>query len=193
MLVFFVVLFFCSSSYSFLDFVGEQAKKAVELAAYVDAAAELSSEVAPDKDLEDGAKDIQKRAEILRSESSHARYLSRSTQSVLKGPDWSSKRLETNIKATTQYIRRLKSLLARAAALGTEGAIALNTTETNVALNEVQKNQQTMIMQNADTQLRSIEKENEEVRQWSEFSERQRQIRNQNTNDISSRGYNGKL
>ena len=116
--VFFLVFFFSNSSYAFLDFVGEQAKKAVELAAYVDAAAELSSEVAPDKDLEDGAKDIQKRAEVLRSESSNARYLSRSTQSVLKGPDWSSRRLETNIRATTDYIRRLKRLLIRAAALG---------------------------------------------------------------------------
>ena len=177
--VFFLVFFFSNSSYAFLDFVGEQAKKAVELAAYVDAAAELSSEVAPDKDLEDGAKDIQKRAEVLRSESSNARYLSRSTQSVLKGPDWSSRRLETNIRATTDYIRRLKRLLIRAAALGTDGAVALNTTETNVALNEVQKNQQAMIMQNADAQLRSMEKEHEESRQWTVFSEKQRKIRNQ--------------
>ena len=179
MLVFFLVFFFSISSHAFLDFIGDQAKKAVELAAYVDAAAELSSEIAPDKDLENGAKDIQKRAEVLRSESSNARYISRSTQSVLNGPDWSSRRLETNIRATTDYIRRLKRLLVRAVALGTDGTVALNTTETNVALNEVQKNQQAMIMQNADAQLRSMEQEQEESRQWTSFSDKQRKIRNQ--------------
>lgn len=168
--------------YAFLDFVGEQAKKAVELAAYVDAAAELVGEVAPDKDLENGAKDIQRRSEALRAEASNVRYLSRSTQTVLKGPDWSSRRLETNIRSTTDYIRRLKSLLVRAAALGTDGAIALNTTETNVALNEVQKNQQTMIMQNADMQLREMEREHEEGKQWATFSEQQKKIRNSEAN-----------
>lgn len=175
---FILILLFSAPSYAFLDFIGDQAKKAVEVAAYVDAAAELATEVAPDKDLEDGAKDIQKRAEILRSESSNVRYLSRSTQAILKGPDWSSRRLETNIRATTDYIRRLKRLLVRAAVLGTDGAVALNTTETNVALNEVQKNQQAMIMQNADAQLREIEKEQEEARQWSAFSAQQRRFRN---------------
>lgn len=179
MFIFCVVLLFSVKSYAFLDFIGDQAKKAVELAAYVDAAAELSTEIAPDRDLENGAKDIQKRAEVLRSESSNARYLSRTTQSVLKGPDWSSRRLETNIRSTTDYIRRLKRLLVRAAALGTDGAVALNTTETNVALNEVQKNQQALIMQNADSQLREMEREHEDARQWSVFSESQRKIRNQ--------------
>ncbi len=177
--LFVVVFLFSVPSHAFLDFLGEQAKKAVEVAAYVDAAGELAAEVAPDKDLENGAKDIQRRADILRSDSSNVRYLSRSTQAVLKGPDWSSKRLETNIRATTDYIRRLKRLLIRAAALGTDGAIALNTTETNVALNEVQKNQQAMIIQNADAQLRDMEKEQEEARQWSAFSAQQRKLRNQ--------------
>lgn len=179
-----IILLFSTSStcFAFLNFVGEQAKKAVELAAYVDAAAELAGEVVPDKDLEIAAKDIQRRSEMLRSEASNARYLSRSTQAVLKGPDWSSKRLETNIRSTTDYIRRLKNLLIRAAALGTDGAIALNTTETNVALNEVQKNQQTMIMQNADFRLREMERENEEGRQWTAFSEQQRKMRNSEVN-----------
>ena len=169
---------FSVPSFAFLDFIGEQAKKAVEVAAYVDAASELASEVSPDKDLENGAKDLQKRSEALRSEASNIRYLSRSTQTILKGPDWSSKRLETSIRSTTDYIRRLKRLLVRAAALGTDGAVALNTTETNVALNEVQKNQQAMIMQNADAQLRDMEREHEESRQWTAFSQQQRKLRN---------------
>ncbi|MFP5519665.1 MAG: hypothetical protein ACLGGX_07155 [Bdellovibrionia bacterium] len=178
MFVFCIVFLFSVPSFAFLDFIGEQAKKAVEVAAYVDAASELASEVAPDKDLENGAKDLQKRSEALRSDASNIRYMSRSTQTILKGPDWSSRRLETNIRSTTDYIRRLKRLLIRAAALGTDGAIALNTTETNVALNEVQKNQQAMIMQNADAQLRDMEREQEESRQWTAFSNQQRKLRN---------------
>ena len=184
--IFVVCFLFSMPSYAFLDFIGDQAKEAIEIATYVDAAADLANEISPDKDLENGAKDIQKRAEILRSESANARYVSRSTQAILKGPDWSSRRLETNIRSTTDYVRRLKRLLARAVALGTDGTVALNTTETNVALNEVQKNQQAMIMQNADQQLRDMEKEQEESRQWTMFSDRQRKIR-------KSEAINGKL
>lgn len=177
MFIFVACLLFSIPSYAFLDFIGDQAKEAIEIATYVDAAADLAFEISPDKDLENGAKDIQKRAEVLRSESSQARYISKSTQKILNGPDWSSRRLETNIRNTTDYIRRLKRLLARAVALGTEGTIALNTTETNVALNEIQKNQQAMIMQNADQQIRDMEKEQEESRQWTMFSDQQRKFR----------------
>lgn len=179
MFVFCLVFLFALPSYGFLDFIGEQTKKAVELTAYVDAVAELTSEISPDQDLENAAKNIQKRADALRSETSNLRYLSQSTQNLLKGPDWSSRRLETNIRSTTDYIRRFKNLIFRAAALGTDGAIALNTTETNIALNEVQKNQQTLIMQNAESQIRDMEREHEEAKQWSAFSLKQRQVRNQ--------------
>lgn len=186
MFIFSIIFLFSAPSFAFLDFIGDQAKKAVEVAAYIDAASELANEVAPDKDLENGAKELQKRAEILRSEASSIRSMSRSTQTILKGPDWSSRRLETNIRSTTDYIRRLKRLLVRAAALGSDGTVALNTTETNVALNEVQKNQQTMIMQNSEAQLRELEKEQEDSKQWTAFSTEQRKLRN-------STGSHGKL
>ncbi len=184
--LFFVVIIQAKNSYAFLDFLGEQAKKATEIAAYADAVSELSQELAPDEDIKTGAKDIQRRSEAVRKESANLRYVSRSTQSVLNGPDWSSKRLETNIRSTTDYIRRFKRLIGRIAILGNEGAIALNTTETNVALNEVQRNQQTLILQNEDARLRQLEKESEDFRQWAEFSDRQRRIRKSET-------VNGKL
>lgn len=179
--LFVVFFFFSSTSFAFLDFLGEQAKKATEVAAYADAVSELSHELAPDEDIKTGAKDIQRRSEAVRRESANLRYVSRSTKSVLNGPDWSSSRLETNIRSTTDYIRRFKRLIGRIAILGNEGAIALNTTETNVALNEVQRNQQTLILQNEDTRLRQLEKESEDARQWAEFSERQRRIRKSET------------
>lgn len=186
MLIFIVTLLTSIQAYAFLDFIGDQAKKAVEVAAYIDAAAELSNEIAPDKDIEEAAQDIKRRTESVRNEASTAKSISNSTQALIKGPDWSSKRLETNIRSTTDYIRRLKSLLVRAAVLGNEGTIALNTTETNVALNEVQKNQQTLILQNTNRDLREIEKEQEEFKQWKLFSSTQRKIRN-------SESQNGKL
>ena len=171
---FILILFIPIQTFAFLDFVGDQAKQAIETAAYIDAAAELSNEIVPDKELQEGAKQIRKRAETLRSQASDVRSISETTRSVLNGPDWSSKRLDTNIRATTDYIRRLKRLIARVVGLGLAGTIALNTTETNIALTEVQKNQQALILQNEDRNLRDMEREREEAHQWAQFSEQQR-------------------
>jgi hypothetical protein len=164
-------------SFAFLDFLGDQTKKAIEAAAYADALGELMFEVVPDEESKKGANDIRARSDKLRSEASSLRYLSQSTKSVLNGPDWSSNRLESNIRATSDYVRRLRKTILRIAALGTDGSTALNTAETNVALNEVQKNQQTMILQNEDAKIRQLEKEHEEAKQWDGFSQRQRKIR----------------
>lgn len=183
MLIAVIILLFSLNSFAFLDFIGDQTKKAMEVGVYIDSASELVSEMIPDEDLETGAKDIQKRTNKLRSESGNINYLTRSTQTLLKGPEWSSKRIDTNMRSTTDYIRKLKRLIARAAALGNDGVVALNTTETNIALNEVQKNQQALIMQNSDSQLRLIEREHEEAQQWSNFSEQQRKLRNSKVAD----------
>lgn len=184
--IFILVFLFSSSSYAFLEFIGEQAKKGTEVAAYVDAVAEIAEELVPDEDIQLGAKDIQVRTEALRKQSANARYVSRNAETLLSGPDWSSKRLDRNIRSTTDYVKRFKRLLARIVILGNEGATALNTTETNVALNEIQKNQQTLILQNDDLRLRELERENQEHLEWSEFSDRQRRLR-------QSEGSNGKL
>lgn len=184
--VFIICFLFSSTSFAFLDFIGNQTKEALEVAAYVDATAELIGEISPDGELSEGAKDVKKRSEQLRTETSKARTISRTTKAVLNGPDWSSKRLETNIRNTTDYVRKLKRLIGRVAALGTNGAIALNTTETNVALNEVQKNQQAMILQNEESKIRELEREQEEAHQWANFSEHQRKLR-------KSEGSSGKL
>lgn len=172
-----IILFAPLQSRAILDFIGQQAKSAAEGAAYADAVSDLISEVSPDEDLKSGAKDIASRTQKIRSEASHMKYMSDSTKALALGPDWSSKRLETNIRSTTEYVRRLKRLIAQVAALGTNGVVALNTTETNVSLLQVQRNQQAMIMQNEDRRLQEIEKEQEESRQWSAFSESQRKQR----------------
>lgn len=174
---FILVLFIPSSSQAFLNWVGEEARRATEVAAYADAVSELAGEIAPNEELKEGAKDINARAERLRKEASNLRYISRSTQAILNGPDWSSRRLETNIRNTTDYVRKIKRLIARISILGTSGATALNTTETNIALNEVQKNQQALLLQNEDAKLLALERENEEAKQWAEFSQRQKSLR----------------
>lgn len=181
-----IVFLYTVKSYAFLDFIGDQTKKTLETAAYVDAVAELSEEISPNEELKEGAHDLRVRSERLRSEASNLKYLGRSAKSVLAGPDWSSRRLETNIKATTDYVRKLKRIIARASALGTDGATALNTTQTNIALNEIQKNQQALLIQNEDEKLREVEREQEHAQEWESFSKNQRKIRR-------SESKNGKL
>lgn len=164
-------------SLAFLDFIGEQAKKAVEVAAYVDAVNDLMGEVSPSSELSENANDLNLRAEALRREASSLNYISRTTKDTLNGPNWTSKRLDHNIRATTEYIKRVKRLLSRIVLLGTDGATALSATETNAALNEVQKNQQVLIMQNEEMKLREISKEQENAKSWSDFSLNQKNIR----------------
>lgn len=174
----FLALLIPFKSFAFLDFLGEQAKKGAEAAAYADAVSELIEEVNPSSELSDGANDLNRRADYLRRETSSLKYVSRTSKEVLLGPQWTSKRLETNIRNTTEYARKLKRLIARIAILGTDGATALNTTETNVALNDVQKNQQVLIMQNEARDLREMEKEQELAKSWADFSDNQKKLRN---------------
>lgn len=172
--------------FAFLDFIGNQAKQTIEVAAYTDAAVDLALELTPDDDIKEGAQDIKKRSEIIRRRSSEVVSLGTSVKGIMEGPDWTSKRLDTNIRATSNYVKRFKRILLRAAALGSQGTTALNTAETNAALNEVQKNQQAMILQNEDTKLRDLERDYEDAKQWDQFSKNQRRLR-------SREAYGGKL
>ena len=140
---------------------------------------DLAGEVSDSETIKENSKEIRIRTNRLKSETKNLGYISNTTHSLLSGPDWSSKRIDKNIRATTSYIKRLKRVIARVALLGTSGAIALNTAETNVALNAVQKNQQTLMLQNQDYMLRSLEREKESANQWSSFINSQREIRNQ--------------
>lgn len=166
-----------SNAVAFLDFIGEQTKKAAETAAYTDAVADLASEMSPENELKSGALDLKNRAERLRSEANETRYLTQTTKDLMSGPDWTSKRLETNIRNTTDFVRRLKRLISRIAILGTDGATALNTAETNVALNAIQKNQQSEIMIQQELKISQLERENEEAKVWQQFVMNQRNQR----------------
>lgn len=181
-----IAIHLSSPCYAFLDFIGTQAKQAVEVAAYTDAAVDLALELTPDDDIKEGVQNLKKRSEMLRSRSSDVESLGTSVKSIMEGPDWTSKRLDTNIRSTSNYVKRFKKILLKAAALGSQGTTALNTAETNAALNEVQKNQQAMILQNEDKKLRDLEREHEETKQWDQFSKNQRRLRSREV-------YGGKL
>lgn len=179
-----IVLFFIPlQCFAFLDFIGDRAAKVAESLAYTDAVSELLSEVTNDSGIKDGAIDLRRRSDQLRSEANKIQSVSYSTKSVLAGPDLSSKRLDANIRTTTDYIRRVKRLMMHLALLGTDGATAFNTAETNFALNEVQKNQQTMIIQQEDQKLRELEKETHEAKVWDQFSNKQRSYRSTKNKD----------
>jgi hypothetical protein len=176
----FIILIVCCpilKAQAFLDFIGQQARDAAAAAAYADAVTELAGEISPDGELTTGAKDISARADKLRRDTDNLKTLSQSTQNILMGPDWSSKRLDANIRSTSDYVKKIKRVIARIAFLGTPGVTALNGTEANISLMEIQKNQQAMILQTEDSKLRLIEKEHEENKSWMEFSQKQRLLR----------------
>lgn len=177
---FFILIFiFPSSSSAFLSFIGDKTKEAIEVAAYADAVSEMLEEIDPDSTLSLGAKDLQRRSEKLRTEARRINQINSQTKRILNGPDWSSRRLDSNIRSTTNYIKRLKRYSAQVTALGVGGTTALNTAETNLALNEIQKNQQAILLQNEDSKIRELEKEQEHLKKWNEFSKSQRELRKQ--------------
>jgi hypothetical protein len=63
-----------------------------------------------------------------------------------------------NINSLTRYIQRLKALMVALGALGTQGAIAVNTADTNRHLFEIQKNQQTQLLMLAESQVQEAER-----------------------------------
>lgn len=172
-----LLLLIPNSAFAIFDFIGNQAQRAMEISAYVSTASDLVKEVSGNNDVEAGAKDVRKRTEALRKSNETIKHMSETSKSILLGPNWTSKRLDENIRSTTNYVKRIKSIIAKSAMLGTSGLTALNSTESNISLNEIQKNQQTLILQNEDARLRQMERENEEISKWHRFSVNQRNLR----------------
>ena len=161
----------------FLDFIGEKADDAVKSAAYVDAVAELTNELDESSPINQTAQDLKRRTERLRTQVSEVYYASDDFKSLLEGPDWSSESLEQNIRYTSRYIRRAKRLLVQLGLVGTDVATAMNTAETNSALNEMLKNQQTQILLQKEERIDHLEKELRREKEWQKFIVRERQKR----------------
>ena len=174
-----IAMFFLSRpSHAFLDFIGEKADDAVKSAVYVDAVAELTNELDENSPINERAQDLRRRTQRLKGEVSDVYYAADDFRSLLDGPDWSSASLEQNIRYTSRYIRRAKRLLVRLGLVGTDVATAMNTAETNSALNEMLKNQQTQILLQKEERIDELERELKREKEWKEFIARERQRRN---------------
>lgn len=173
-----VILFFSAQSANAqFDFLMEQGKDIVEIAAVADAGAELIEAMSPDTDAQAGFEAIRDQSNRLMRASSESSNLSDEFRELVNGPKWSNNRIEDNIRQTTGYIRRGKRLLVRLAALGTDGLIAVNGVETNIALTEVQRNQQVLIMQNNQMMNYQLSKELNDSKTWNRFIVEQKNIR----------------
>lgn len=146
------VWLFALKSHALLDSIADTARDAAKSAAYTSAVSELASELKSGDDL---------------AKASAA--LSRQT----KTDDWSTAHLQDSLTYTNRFVSRARKLFLTLGLAGTDVATALNTAETNGALNEVIKNQQ------AELLLKQEEKaeEREEKDSWRMFIESERAAR----------------
>jgi hypothetical protein len=171
-----LMVIFSPSAFAILDFLAEEGKEATELVAYSAALTDLILEIDPNSEAGEYSRDLSSRINTVQGELATVRGINQSTKSLLSGPDLSSKRVLDNVKSLTMYLRRLKTLLATLGALGTEGAIAVNTAETNRHLSEMQKNQQTQMLLLADSQLKQVERDIAERKKWNNFFAKERGV-----------------
>ena len=174
-----LILVWSCSGYAFLDFIAKKAEDVAQAAVYADAVSQLLEEIDDKNDASTELNYLRSELDKIRHETNEVSYVGTDIQRLLKGPDITSQRLDQNIRSTTDYIRRSKRMLLRSMALGTQGATALNTMETNVALNEIQKNQQIQILQIEEQKLAQAQKEHEENKNWGEFISKERAMRHQ--------------
>jgi hypothetical protein len=162
---------------SFFDFIADQAREIATIAAYSSAVSDLIDEVDPHSPSADFAKSVRRQADDIQQQQSDVGHMSREVEYLLKGEEFSGKRMDQSIRATTNYLRRLKSLLAKAALLGSAGVTAINTAETNKTLNDIQKNQEIQILQISQRNLIDAEKEARTKKEWQVFADEQKAIR----------------
>lgn len=175
-----IPLLFSVKSYAILDFLAEEGKKTSEVIAYSTALSDLITEIDPNSDAGEYSKRLNTRIQSVQSELANANKIGEGTESLLEGPDLSNKRVLDNIKSLTLYLRRVKGLMVALGALGTQGAIAINTAETNRHLSEIQKNQQTQLLLLADAQVKEAERTVSQRKKWDQFLTKERDIRGHN-------------
>jgi hypothetical protein len=176
-----ILLTSSANAFGIYDSVLEHAKELREIAAVSVAAGDLVAELGGDdgsllKELEY----IERESQALATELSEMDYLSEEGKALLGGPNMAAKRLATNLRRLTNYTRRVKSFVAKMAILGENGSLVLSGIETNISLNEIQKNQQALIAQQERMNLlkkRQYLEEEKERHRWEKFSSEQRRIR----------------
>ena len=146
------VWLFAFKANALLDSIADTARDAAKAAAYTTAVSELASELKSGTDL-----------------AKASASLSRQT----KSDDWSTAHLQDSLSYTNRFVSRARKLFLTLGLAGTDVATALNTAETNGALNEVIKNQQAELLLKQEEKA-SAQGEKEE---WRSFIERERSER----------------
>jgi len=163
--------------HGFWDYVGDKAQDYAEGAAIADATADMAKTFDQSDNLIKDLEEFEKVSSKIEEKLQDTVYISEESKSLMSGVDYSSNRLSSNIRYTTSYFRRLKRLLLRFAALGSDTSTALNTMETVASLSEVQKNQQTMIMMEKQKHMLEINEKLEERKKWDNFLENEHKKR----------------
>lgn len=140
-LVFIFLILSSSNCYAFMDFISKKSEDLAKTGLYADAVEDLLTEVTPDTDLQRVAQENQIRTSKITNDAQNLAYLSDDTKSILEGPNLGHESLDENIRASSNYVRKIKSLVAKLAVLGTDGFTALNTLQTNQTLEQIRKNQ----------------------------------------------------
>ena len=167
-----------------MDYLAKKSDDVLKTALYADAIADLIVEVTPDTELEKRAKSTRDFAFKVNQDMKNMYYIGEDTKSVLNGPDLSNESLETNIRASTNYIRKVKRLTLKLAALGTDGFTALNALQTNETLEQIRKNQAMEIAIAQNQAQKQIVKEALEDAKMKNFIAKQRAIRRVNNPQV---------
>lgn len=176
-IVFINILFVVFDAQAFLDYSAALAADMAKISMYTDAINDLTKEVVPDSELAQSAKESRDQTMKFHQEAQNLIYVGKDASSVLAGPDFSDKNLESNIRATTNYIQKLKSLTAKMALLGTNGFTALNTLQTNETLEQIRRNQATEIALSKQYTQSKMKKEALEDSKMRSFIIEQRALR----------------
>lgn len=180
MLKYLVFIFTFSLScqvFAVLDFLMKKSEDLVKVSLYSDAIVDLLQEVAPDTSLKKSVQDGRNQTSKMSQEAQNLYYVGEDTRSVLSGPDLGSESLEQNIRSSSDYLKKLKSLGLKAAILGTDGVTALSTIQTNQTLEQIRKNQATEIAMQQKLQQRQVRKAAVEEAKMHNFILEQRAIR----------------
>lgn len=175
-LIFSIFFGFVDASHAFLDFLGKKADDALSVATYADSVGDLLNEFDGTTSAVSESRQLSEKLHSIANTSNEIRDIGESSRILLRGPNWTSERLDENIRSTTDFIRRAKNTLLRIKALGPQGITAVNTFQTNMALNEIQKNQQLLIYQNEKRNLSEAQKEIEQKVKWMEFMNAQKKF-----------------
>ncbi len=173
-LLFLIVIFFSvSRADAMLNFLADQAKDSAKAAAYLDSARDLVNEIDESSSLASATQNLLVREKKLRTEFERGSQVGVEGSALFTPHDWTSKRLDENLRYTSRFVKRAKRLLVSTGLLGVEVATALNTAETNAALNEVIKNQQADLLLRHEERIKAEERRAE----WQNFIEQERMVR----------------